>query len=228
MSDSPIIPRPLIFSKLLELRRAIGGLKARKSTEAYGPQFPVRSSKELMDKLSAAVNDLDLLVYPVASELVTMEVPATTDKQGNPKMGGSCCYVISTIRVEAEDGSYRDFRGMGCGADRDDKAGGKASTYAWKDALLKGLSIPDAEMLDTDNEAGHAKDIGAVGRPGGKRAGKAPAGPSAAEEAARKRLEGCKDAAELASIVPLLQALPPDAQARLNGAYLEAKGRVNP
>jgi hypothetical protein len=221
----------MIFHKLIELRRQISGLKARKSTEAYGPQFPVRSSKELMDKLNAALNNLDLLAYPVDITLVSMEVPATTDKQGNPKMGGTCCYATTVIRVEAEDGSYRDFHGMGCGADRDDKAGGKASTYAWKDALLKGLSIPDAEMVDTDDEAGHARDIGAVKGRGGTRAtsggSRGGSGAAAAEEAARRRLEGASTKAELDSIVPLLQALPPDVQARLNGAYLEAKGRVN-
>jgi hypothetical protein len=53
----------------------------------------------------------------------------------------------------SSDGSYVDFVGSGHGSSSDDKAGGKASTYAWKDAIIKGLSMPDADMADTDDES---------------------------------------------------------------------------
>ena len=66
---------------------------------------------------------------------------------------GTACTTRSVVRIEAEDGSYRDFVGTGQGADNQDKAGGKASTYAWKDALVKGLCLPDADMVDTDDES---------------------------------------------------------------------------
>ena len=60
----------------------------------------------------------------------------------------------SHVRLVSDDGSGITFVGQGHGADRDDKAGGKASTYAWKDALIKGLNLPDADMPDTDNDSG--------------------------------------------------------------------------
>jgi hypothetical protein len=62
-------------------------------------------------------------------------------------------HVKSTVRLIAPDTSFIDLDGSGHGGDVDDKSGGKASTYAWKDALLKGLSIPHEDMVDTDDDS---------------------------------------------------------------------------
>lgn len=63
------------------------------------------------------------------------------------------CHIVSVIRVIAMDGSFVEFVGSGHGAGfDDDKVGGKASTYAWKDGWIKGLNLPDEEMVDTDDE----------------------------------------------------------------------------
>lgn len=143
---------PMIHPKLMELRRAIGGLAAKKSTEAYGPKFPVKSSKELFQKLGQSLADLNLLAYVVHQAPHHFEY-AYTDNNGNARVGTGI-HITATVRVAAEDGSFVDFVGSGHGMDKDDKAGGKASTYAWKDAILKGLTIPEKDLLDTDDEEG--------------------------------------------------------------------------
>lgn len=220
--------RPLIHSKLIELRRRIGGLVAKKSTEEYGPKFPVKSSKELMFKLRDAVDELELLVYVVDQKVTPMAVDPVTDKRGEVKAGGTCAYVQDTVRVEAADGSYRDFKGCGSGLDRDDKAGGKASTYAWKDALLKGLSIPDKEMVDSDDEEGQGREA----KPTGARRVPAATKPPTASKAAAAEAEAVKaigaaaDLVALKALVPLLERLPEAAQIRIDPVYTARKAEL--
>jgi hypothetical protein len=148
---------PQIHAKLRELRAEIGGLKAKKV--AGGPQFPVRGAKELCQKLAQALNDLDM-VAPVISQEVTLvdtkDIPGNASQSGKPVFR-TLAHVKSTVRVGAPDGSYVDMVGSGHGGDVDDKAGGKADTYGWKIAILKGLTIPEEDMVDTDDEAPSAE-----------------------------------------------------------------------
>lgn len=143
---------PMIHGKLGELRREIGGIAAKKAQG--GPQFPVRSAKELAQKLAQALQDLNMVAMPVHQDVTlidTDKVPDNKTASGKPVFR-TLAHVKTTVRVGAEDGSFVDMVGSGHGGDVDDKAGGKADTYGWKSALLKGLSIPEQDMLDTDDE----------------------------------------------------------------------------
>lgn len=132
---------PEIATAGQKVRKLIGGLQAKK--QAGGPQFAVKSGKELMFKLRDALDDLGY------------DAPVVESTGGDiPSEKGTCAFLTVTVELQCPDGSFKRFKGSGHGADRDDKAGGKASTYAWKDALVKGLSLPDAEMADSDDEAG--------------------------------------------------------------------------
>jgi hypothetical protein len=144
---------PMIHAKIRELRLAVGGLAAKK--QAGGPMFPVRGAKELAQKLAQALCDLDLVAPVVAQDvnlLPTDAIPANSTSSGKPVFR-TLAHVKSTVRLGASDGSFVDMVGSGHGGDVDDKAGGKADTYGWKIALLKGLTIPEQDMLDTDNDS---------------------------------------------------------------------------
>lgn len=173
---------PLIHAKLRDLRIAVGGVKATK--QAGGPMFPVKSSKDLANKLGQALCDLDLIAPVVAQEISlidTDKIPGNSTASGKPVFR-TLAHVKATVRVGAADGSYVDFVGSGHGGDVDDKAGGKATTYAWKDAILKGLTTPEQDMVDTDDEEpskrGGDESGGTVKSP---LRGRKPAGGGAAE-----------------------------------------------
>lgn len=142
MSEQP----QKIYSDLIKLRHSIGGLQAKKA--AGGPMFPIKNAKELMIKLRAGLDELNMTSW--VSDIDVGDIPMAPDKSGKV---GSGCLVKSKVVVASDDGSFVVFTGVGHGFDRDDKAAGKASTYAWKDALIKGLNLPDAEMKDTDDES---------------------------------------------------------------------------
>lgn len=143
---------PMIHNKLRELRREVGSLGAKK--QQGGPMFPVRSSKELMQKLAEALDALNLTAGVVAQDVTlvdTANIPDNKTSSGKPVFR-TLAHVRSTVRIGAEDGSFVEYVGSGHGGDVDDKAGGKADTYAWKAAVLKGLCIPEQNMPDTDDE----------------------------------------------------------------------------
>lgn len=164
-----------IYTDLITLRKKIGGLKAEKKG---GVMFPVKSAKDLMVKLRDAADELGMVMAgsPIAVEFqeralslgftdeVTTRttfsektededaselVKTETKRTERPSTIVTC---KMTIRFMSDDGSFEDFVGFGQGGDTQDKAGGKASTYAWKDGVTKALSLPDADMVDTDDE----------------------------------------------------------------------------
>lgn len=145
-SEMPDTEPKKIYTDLIALRKKIGGLKAEKKG---GVQFPVKSAKDLMDKLRKAADELNM---PMAGAPVAMEYSERPTRAADGTDKGTIVTCKTTVRFMSDDGSYVDFTGFGQGGDTQDKAGGKASTYAWKDAVVKPLSLPDADMVDTDDE----------------------------------------------------------------------------
>lgn len=176
-SDSP----PQIHDMMRKLRIEIGAVQAKKSDDKFGPKFPVRGAKDLAQKLANALNTLNMEAPVIAQEislLPTENIPGNERSSGNPVFR-TLAHVKSTVRLIAPDTSFIDMVGSGHGGDVDDKSGGKASTYAWKDAILKGLSIPHEDMVDTDDDSSTG--------------GEEPAGGGKAR--ATRKAQGGKDAA---------------------------------
>jgi hypothetical protein len=142
--------------KILQLwhlvRQQVGVVELKKKN---GMKFETRASTDLMDKLAQALNDHGVLVYPTRGS-----------GKGLVVEDGTMADVELTIVAQAiEDGSRLEFYGYGQGADTQDKAGGKAGTYAFKQALLQALQaggtkapkkdrIPDTDDTDTPIEGG--------------------------------------------------------------------------
>lgn len=141
----------MILKLWKQLRESVGVIVARKKKVEPGAKelkFKVRSAEELVDKIREKCNELGILVYPGA---VVGHAIATED--------GTLAEVQLTVIAQAiEDGSSLQFAGFGLGADYQDKAGGKAGTYAFKQALIQALlagGTASAKALgvhDTDDD----------------------------------------------------------------------------
>lgn len=132
-----------VYGLFADVRKRAGVLKAK---EKANVKFKVRSADELADRLRPLLNELGLLIYPIAvlgkGEVVEGDRPGKS---------GTLAEATVTLRVRAlVDGSYFDIEGFGLGADTQDKAGGKAGTYAWKTALVQALTAGGEK--DTDDE----------------------------------------------------------------------------
>lgn len=142
--------------KILQLwaavRKQVGIVELKKK---QGMKFETRASTDLMDKLAQACNDHGVLVYPCRGS-----------GKGLVVEDGTMADVELTIVAQAiEDGSRLEFFGYGQGADNQDKAGGKAGTYAFKQAIIQALlaggtkapkkdRMPDTDDTDTPIEGG--------------------------------------------------------------------------
>lgn len=184
-TDAP----PEIHAKMIALRASVGGLKAKIKRD--GPSFAVKSAAELVAKVRTAADELGLVMIPVIVSAKSLDVAKGTGAD-----------VVMTIRVCAADGSYMDLGGYGQGADSQDKAGGKAVTYAWKVALIYGLLLPDKDMVDTD-------DDGTPGGVSGLARGKNVVAPSEAdgvEKALSAAIAGITDGDSYATVLAGLRA----------------------
>lgn len=233
-----------IRTDLLALRKKIGGLKAEKKG---GVMFPVKSAKDLMIKLRDAADELQM---PMAGAPIAMDyqeralslgssdevttrttfsekttdddaselVKSETKRTERPSTIVTCRV---TVRFMSDDGSCVDFVGFGQGGDTQDKAGGKASTYAWKDAITKALSLPDADMVDTDDEQPFQEPT----------VGKIITYTAAPTRPLGKILKQFEDAATLADVETAKNEVKkytwgPGERDQLQGALIKAKGRV--
>ena len=122
------VERPgAILKAWLELRRHTGALEAK---DKQGVRFKVRSSEDLVDMIRELSNELGILIYPGEG----------TVGEGKVVDSGTLADVnMVVIAQSVEDGSMLAFCGYGQGADNQDKAGGKAMTYASKATLVQAL-----------------------------------------------------------------------------------------
>lgn len=141
-----------ILGLWLELRKKVGVVEAKKKE---GVKFKVRSAEDLIDKIRATANKLGILIYP-----------RTVTGKGHVVEDGTLAEQTVQVHAQAvEDGSILAFEGFGLGADNQDKAGGKAGTYAFKAALIqallaggsanaKALGVADTDDSDSPIEGG--------------------------------------------------------------------------
>ena len=130
---SPVYgPDAKIWDDIKKLRRAIGGLQAKKGGEV---PFPVKSAKELMGKFRRAMDTFNMDCFPVYVE----QTPVPVGK-------GSAVALAMIWRLRSSDGSFLDISVPSYGADNQDKSTGKAITYGWKFAIMYLLSLPDADI----------------------------------------------------------------------------------
>jgi hypothetical protein len=192
----------LVFKKFAEVRSEVGVLKAKKKD---GVKFKVRSADELADRLRPELEAKGLLVYPV--QVVG---------RGHVVDSGTLAEATVTLRVLCiEDGSYFDIQGFGLGADNQDKAGGKAGTYAWKTALVQALTAggeKDTDDTDTPIQGGVRKPR--------------PAGPATAPTVTLEQVLGAIAEAEAGKSIERLKAAAAMAKGLGEADQAEVAGKL--
>lgn len=198
-----------ILALWLELRKFVGVVAAKKKD---GVKFKVRSAEDLIDKVREKANELGILIYPYAVQ-----------GKGHVVEDGTLAEQTLSVKVQAvEDGSILAFEGFGLGADNQDKAGGKAGTYAFKQALIQALLAGGKDnakalgVADTDDS--DAPIDGGV-RPRTKK-------PAPSSDAARKALEAAQSDVDYRAAVVLVMQLPPDKQVGLKDTIVATQKRL--
>jgi hypothetical protein len=185
-----------VYELFATLRAEVGVLKAKKKE---GVRFKVRSADELADRVRPVAERLGLLIYPVGVE-----------GKGHVVEGGTLAEAVVTLRIRAiTDGSYFDIQGFGLGADNQDKAGGKAGTYAWKTALVQALTAggeKDTDDSDTPIAGGVKRKASVAMDTGVSKVTRGEVDSLVSEAQAGKDMDKLRKAIELAKGLPEAQA----------------------
>jgi hypothetical protein len=197
-----------ILRQWAELVRNTDALPRR---DKPGVRFKVRDASELVDKLRRVTNTLGIIIYPGVA----------THGEGKVVEDGTLADVnMVLIAQSTEDGSMLGFGGYGQGSDTQDKAGGKAMTYAAKAILIqaaqlggsktaKALGIHDTD--DTDSPI-----------PGGVR----PKEQKTSLQTIKDQLTEVETEDDYKELRPTLQALTPEDQGKLRDDIIAAKTRA--
>lgn len=198
-----------ILKLWLELRKRVGNVALKQKT---GMKFKTRAATDTYDQVRAAADELGVLIYP--NQAVG---------EGKVVDNGTLCDVTLDIVCQAvSDGSSIRIAGYGLGADTQDKAGGKAGTYAFKQALIQaclagGEKTPKKDRIpDTDDEDAPI--------PGGVK----PAAGKPTQDAVTAALTEAQDEPAYRAAVELLKKLSPEAQVAIKPVAVAAKARCIP
>lgn len=115
-----------------------------------GKTYNAVSERDVIDTVKPLESKYGIYSYPVKREIIDSKIIVTTGKYGDKQqqfLRLSVTYRFINIDVPTE---YIDIESYGDGVDSQDKAPGKAMTYADKYALLKAYKVATGE--DTDQE----------------------------------------------------------------------------
>lgn len=192
----------------LEMRQQTGTLVAKKKD---GVKFKVRSAEDMVDKIRDLANEKGVLIYPASASKGT----------GFTVEDGTMAAVELQVVLQAvSDGSRLAIWGFGLGADSQDKAGGKAGTYAFKQALVQAFLMGGRDnakalgVVDTDDS--DSPIAGGVRKPSGR--------PTL--EGVRGLLLAASNQTEFAEAAKNVRALTPEKQLALRADINNAMERL--
>lgn len=110
---------------------------------------------DVKDAIGEAMVKSGLAIFPVNID-EEVEVRTWTDQDNKPKQQ-VMVKVKTTYMLAHESGEWVEIVGYGHGVDSQDKAAGKATTYALKYALLYQFMVATGKIDDADNT--HSDDI---------------------------------------------------------------------
>lgn len=117
------------------------------------------SDKDVKLLIGQAMRENGLIILPTKIEpKTTITTYDTNDYRGNPTVKQTVfTEVLTTYTIMHTSGESMEVQGYGHGTDPQDKAAGKATTYALKYALLYTFLVATGHIDDTDNT--HSDEI---------------------------------------------------------------------
>lgn len=145
MSQSKV---PHVLPAFLAVQIALAKAGIDKASNNKSQGFNFRSVDDVMFHVSALLAEQSLLI---GSRVLAYRTESKINDKG--KYVGFAYVHMQYVFTSAIDGSQHIVEAVGEGIDTADKASGKASSYAFKEAILKGFCVPVQGSLDPDFES---------------------------------------------------------------------------
>jgi len=118
------------------------------------------ADKDVKQEIGKAMQANGLCILPIGVEAKTQIDRWEESYNGQAKQKQSVLTeVVTKYLLLHESGESIELAGYGHGIDSQDKAAGKATTYALKYTLLYTFMVATGKIDDTDNEHSDAKDV---------------------------------------------------------------------
>ena len=133
-----------IFQKINEVMKAIEYLTKDDKVEFGTTKYKAISEEKVTTAVRKQLVEQGIVIIPIMQESVVTEL-IRTDKSVNQRADVHTRYRIQNID---DINDYIEVESNGSGVDTQDKAVGKAMTYAYKYMLLRTFAIPTGEDPD--------------------------------------------------------------------------------
>lgn len=136
-----------LYRKIHAVMKEVEYLQKDDNVKAGGEFYKAITEEKVTSAVGKAMRKHGLIIYPIAIEerREDMEVVRSSGKAGVDRLAT----VIVTYRIaDVDSGESDSVVSVGTGVDTQDKASGKAQTYAYKYALLRTFAIPTGEDPD--------------------------------------------------------------------------------
>lgn len=132
---------------VIQVMQAVKGIEKNTTVGSGDYGYKGVTDKDVKHEFNKALSDAGLCILPIDID-DTIEL-TRTESNGKPKLQ-VFTKVITRYLLLHESGESQVITGYGHGIDNGDKAAGKATTYALKNALLYAFLTPTGTIDDTD------------------------------------------------------------------------------
>lgn len=153
-----------LYKAIISVMKAVKGIDKTLTVGSGNNSYKGVADKAVKEIIGKAMEENGLAVLPIAIEpkltIERWEEATTYNNQPQIKMRQSVFTEVTTkYLLIHESGESIEIVGYGHGVDTQDKAAGKATTYALKYALLYAFMVPTGKIEDADNHHSDESDI---------------------------------------------------------------------
>lgn len=141
-------PKPNLAAAIIQVMKAVEGIEKNSTVGTGQNQYKGISDKDVKKKVGDAMAAAGLCIIPI-KVTPAMRVDRWETKDGYPKQS-VFVEVTTDYLLLHTSGESMKLSGYGHGTDSQDKAAGKATTYALKYTLLYLFMVPTGTIDDTD------------------------------------------------------------------------------
>lgn len=145
---------------VIAVMKAVKGIDKSMTVGTGTNSYKGVSDKDVKNAVGKAMEDNGLCLLPIAVDAKTqIDRWEETNQYGTKSKQSVLTEVTTKYLLLHESGESVELAGYGHGIDSQDKAAGKATTYALKNTLLYSFLVPTGTIDDTDTEHSDSKPV---------------------------------------------------------------------
>lgn len=145
---------------VISVMKAIKGIDKSMTVGSGTNSYKGVSDKDVKESIGKAMEDNGLCLLQIGVEAKTqIDRWEETSQYGTKQKQSVLTEVVTKYLLLHESGESIELSGYGHGIDSQDKAAGKATTYAMKYTLLYTFMIATGKIDDADNEHSDDKEV---------------------------------------------------------------------